>query len=88
VARGVDQVDLGGADRERRDRRADGDPALPLDRAGVGLCVAAVDAAEAGDGARVEEQTLGDAARPRSRREAHQRCVEDPGVLFASPLKP
>ncbi len=60
VPRGVDEVDLGVACRERGDRRTDGDPALPLDRAVVRPGVTGVDAAEPVDRARVEQQPLGE----------------------------
>ncbi len=61
VAGGVDQVDLGVADREGGDGGTDGDAAAALDRAVVRKGVSGVDAAEPVDGAVVEEQPLGEA---------------------------
>ena len=42
----VDEIDLTVTDRERRDRRADSDPAAAFDVAGVGLGGAGIDASE------------------------------------------
>jgi hypothetical protein len=61
VPGGVDEVDLDVSGGEGGDGRADGDPALPLDRAVVRTGVAGVDAAEPVDDAGVEEQPLGEA---------------------------
>lgn len=61
VARGVDQRDPGAAGHEGGHRGADGDAATAFEVQGVGLGVAAVDAAEPGDGAGLEEQALGQA---------------------------
>ena len=58
VAGCVDQVDVHVAERERRDRGSDRDPALPLERERVGLCRAGIDAAELVDDARVVQQAF------------------------------
>ena len=58
VAGGVDEVDAELADAERGDRRADGDAPAPLEVEGIGEGGAVVDAAEAVDHARFEEQAF------------------------------
>jgi hypothetical protein len=61
VPRRVDQVDRDPVDRERGDGGLDGDPALPLQRQGVGLRAARVDAADRVDGPGGVQQPLGQA---------------------------
>ena len=61
VAGGVDQVDGDVADGERDDGRLDRDAAPALERQGVGLGAAGVDAAELVDDAGGVEQPLGQA---------------------------
>jgi hypothetical protein len=61
VTGGVDQVDRDVTDDERHDGGPDGDAALPLQRHGVGLCAARIDAADLVDDTRGEQQPLGQA---------------------------
>ncbi len=61
VARRVDEVDLDVPDGERRDVRAHGDAATPLDVHRVGAGGAVVDAAGRGDGAGLVQEPFGQA---------------------------
>jgi hypothetical protein len=65
VAWRVDEIDRYIVDRERDDRRLDGDAALPFKRERIGLRVAVIDTADRGDDPRGVQQSLGKTCLPR-----------------------